>query len=263
MNNVIETIKASSPNFVRTAYRTIRRGVSFLPRQLMGTITHVSTAEPVAALTFDDGPHPQFTPRLLEILSRYDARATFFVVGESAKKYPDLLRRMVEADHVIGNHSWDHPSFPTISGRERRRQMRACEEVIGSRGQKIFRPPYGNQNVASRLDAWRLGYRVVTWSGVGGDWQDDSAETIFNRLASALRAGSILLLHDALYTAEEERYSSRETTLKAVRMLLERYGETYRFVTVPELLRRGRAGKQWWYQPGEAGYLAALRKIHA
>jgi peptidoglycan-N-acetylglucosamine deacetylase len=263
MGSVVETIKTYSPAFVRTAYRTVRRAASFVPRQLFGTVTHIATSEPVAALTFDDGPHPEFTPHLLEILHEYGAHATFFVVGESASKYPNLLQRMVEAGHAIGNHSWDHPSFPAIGSRERRRQMRACEEAIGPHSQRLFRPPYGNQNMASRFDAWRLGYSVVTWSADGGDWHDDSADTVFSRLASGLRPGSILLLHDALNTAEEERYSSREATLEAVRMLLGRYSGEYRFITVPELLRRGRAGKELWYQPGEADYLAALRKVRA
>ena len=260
INALIRSAKNHAPDFVRVGYRRVCSGISFIPRQLIGTITHVSTVEPVAALTFDDGPHPEFTPRLLEILERYQARATFFVVGASAKRYPQLLRRIAEAGHAIGNHSWDHPSFPAISRHERRRQMRACEEVIGPYSQKLFRPPYGNQIFASRLDALRLGYRVITWSATGRDWQGDGAEEIFGRLASGLQPGSILLLHDALFASESEQFASREATLAAVRMLLEQYARAYRFVTVPELLRSGRPRKTWWHQPGDAGYLATLQK---
>lgn len=241
----------------------VRRGISYIPNQLIGTITHVSTPERVAALTFDDGPHPEFTPRLLEILERHQAHATFFVVGESARKYPDLLRRIADAGHAIGNHSWDHPSFPAITSHERKRQIHACEKAIGSYGQKLFRPPFGNQTLRSRVDALRFGYRVIAWNVTGRDWQDDKASVIFERLASGLRPGSILLLHDALFTAENARYASRDATVDAVRMLLERYGRSYRFVTVPELLCRGRPEKTWWYQPGDASYLAALRKTRA
>jgi peptidoglycan/xylan/chitin deacetylase (PgdA/CDA1 family) len=238
----------------------VRQGILFLPQQLFGTITHVSTREPLVALTFDDGPHPHHTPRLLEILEQFGARATFFVIGESARKHADLVRRMAAAGHAIGNHSWNHPSFPAIGSRERRWQIQACEEVIAPYSQKIFRPPYGNQVFASRLDAWRLGLRVVTWSTVGRDWQDDSADTVFKRLTEGLRPGCIMLLHDALHTAEDERFVSREATLEAVRRLLEAHARSYRFVTVPELLRCGRVQKRWWYQPGEAGYLAALHQ---
>lgn len=259
-NGLIQSARDRLPDFVRVGYRKIRCGISYLPRQLVGTVTHVSTHERVAALTFDDGPHPEFTPRLLEILARYQAHATFFVVGESVQRHPELLHRVGEAGHAIGNHSWDHPSFPAITHRERVKQIRACEEVIGSYGQKLFRPPFGNQTLRTRMDALQLGYQVIAWNVVGSDWQDDGAAAIFERLASGLRPGSILLLHDALFTAEDERYASREATLDAVRLLLERYSQSYRFVTVPELLRRGRPVKSWWHRPGDSGYLAGLRR---
>src|SRR6516225_1136210 len=83
-----------------------------LLRNVTGTVSHVLTPEPVAALTFDDGTHPQFTPRLLQILERHKAHATFFMVGELAQKHPELVRQVAQARHAIGNHSWDHPSFP-------------------------------------------------------------------------------------------------------------------------------------------------------
>jgi len=110
-------------------------------RHLMGIITHVETQEEVAALTFDDGPHPEYTPRLLEILERLQARATFFMVGEAAQRHREIVRRVADAGHAIGNHSWDHPSFPQITGRERREQIRPCERAIAPYGERIFRPP--------------------------------------------------------------------------------------------------------------------------
>ena len=130
----------------------------------MGTITSVDTRDNVAALTFDDGPDPTCTPRLLDILERHHASATFFVVGETAQKYPELIRRMAQSGHAIGHHSWDHPAFPLITGRERRAQMRACAKAIAPYGQRIFRPPFGAQDVASRLSVFWLGYRVITWT---------------------------------------------------------------------------------------------------
>src|SRR5262245_23943546 len=84
----------------------------------LGSLCYVSTDVPAAALTFDDGPHPVYTPRVLDILERHQARATFFVVGESAKKYPDLVRRIGEAGHALGGHSWDHSSFLRLTSRE-------------------------------------------------------------------------------------------------------------------------------------------------
>ncbi|MGH8754891.1 MAG: polysaccharide deacetylase family protein [Burkholderiales bacterium] len=132
---------------------------------MIGTITHVSTSDAVAALTFDDGPHPEFTRRLLDILDRYQARATFFIVGRSAQRYPELVKRIAQAGHALGNHSWDHPSFPYISRRERRLQIRACAKAIHPYGLKLFRPPYGNQSIASRLDALCIGISNALFRG--------------------------------------------------------------------------------------------------
>ena len=154
---MIRTPRSIVISGARRGVNVIRRLGLFLVGNIVGTITHVKTEEAVVALTFDDGPHPEFTPRLLEILEKHHARATFFLVGESAKKYPELVKRIAKAGHSIGNHSWDHPSFPLITGRDRRWQLRACEEAIAPYGQKLFRPPFGNQTIASRLDAFLFG----------------------------------------------------------------------------------------------------------
>lgn len=248
---------------LRTLIRAPRRIVSFLAGQALGTITHVATRESIVALTFDDGPHPEYTPKLLEILARYEAHATFFVVGETAREHPQLLENIAAKGHAIGNHSWSHPSFPAISRAERGRQLQACEELIGPHTQKLFRPPYGNQNLASRFDAFRLGFRVIAWSVTGTDWRGDGAEIVIARIAGRFKPGSIILLHDALFDVESEQFAAREATLRAVELLLQRYRQSYRFVTVPELLERGRPVKAWWHQPGDSSYLARLRRSHA
>jgi len=199
----------------------------------------VSTQEPVVALTLDDGPHPEFTPRLLDILEKYQARATFFMVGEAAEQHPDIVRQVAQAGHAIGNHSWDHSSLPLLSGKERRAQIRACEKALAPYGQRLFRPPYGHQSMASRLDALWLGYQVITWNLVARDWLDHSANWMVNQLANELEPGSVVLFHDALYTYTDERYVDREPMLEAVNVLLERFGDRFRFIAIPDLLRHG------------------------
>ncbi len=226
----------------------------------MGTITHVSTPDPVAALTFDDGPDPEFTPRFLQILERHQARATFFMVGEVAQRYPELVRQVAQAGHAVGNHSWDHPSFPLISGRERRRQIRACEHAIAPYGQGLFRPPFGHQNVASRLDALWLGLKVIAWNIAAEDWLGHDAQWIADRVATQIQPGSVVLFHDSLYTLLEERYADREPTLEAVNVLLKCLGQRFGFVTVPELLRHGRPQHQHWYPMGDLEELRQLRE---
>src|SRR3989442_11666872 len=108
---------------------------------LLGSITHVATAESVAALTFDDGPHAASTPQLLEILERHQARATFFMLGQFALQYPELVQRIAQAGHAIGNHSWDHASFPFITGRQRRMTPRARSRSRAPHQQRASRPP--------------------------------------------------------------------------------------------------------------------------
>jgi peptidoglycan-N-acetylglucosamine deacetylase len=255
---------ASLPTrIVRYGKRRVRGATSLVIAQFLGTITCVETSERVAALTFDDGPHPEFTPRVLDLLEQYGARGTFFVVGRSAREHPDLIHRMGEAGHVIGNHSWDHPSFPMLASRERRRQLDACEESIAPYSQRLFRPPYGNQNLRSCFDAARHKFRIVTWNVTGIDWRDDPGETVYERLAKGLRPGSILLLHDGLFMYENKRFTDRQATIDAVRFLLERFSADYRFVTVPELLTFGRPIMTWWHQPGDATYLERLGQAEA
>jgi peptidoglycan/xylan/chitin deacetylase (PgdA/CDA1 family) len=226
----------------------------------MGTITHVSTQDAVAALTFDDGPHPESTSRLLDILKRHQVRATFFMVGEAAQRHPDIVRWVAQAGHAIGNHSWDHPSFPLITGRERRAQIRACEKAIAPYGQRLFRPPYGHQSVASRLDVLWLGYQVVTWNVEAHDWLDHDAEWIANRIVSKTEPGSVIVFHDALYYTIEARHTDREPMLEAVNMVLEQFGDRFRFITVPELLRYEHLQRRNWYRKADPDWLNILQR---
>ena len=246
---------------VRMSYsvRTVHRVFNAVARRVMGTITHVSTHDAVAAITFDDGPHPEFTPRLLDILERHQAHATFFMVGEAAQQYPDLVRQVAQAGHAIGNHSWDHSSFPLISRKERWAQLRACEQAIAPYGQRLFRPPYGHQSVASRLDALWLGYQVITWNLSTGDCRGHDANWIVARLTNQIKAGSVILFHNALYTYTEERYRDREPMFEAVNMFLERFSDRFRFITVPELLQHGQPQRRNWYWKADPDWLNSLK----
>ncbi|HEY0511165.1 MAG TPA: polysaccharide deacetylase family protein [Thermoanaerobaculia bacterium] len=207
----------------------------------LGSLVRVATREPAIALTFDDGPDPVETPRVLELLERHGARGTFFMVGKSARRHPDVVARAVAGGHAVANHSWDHPSFRRIQGSYRRAQIRWCGEALAPHGgARLFRPPFGEQSVASRLDALRCGYPVVGWDVVAEDWRDDPADLLVGRVMRRLRRGSIVLFHDTLYVTEDERYRDRGPTRQALEILLGRLAGEYRFVTVPELLGLGR-----------------------
>lgn len=254
-----QRMRAILPASAIQAYRGARRATSYLPRQALGSITRVQTREPVVAVTFDDGPDPRSTPRYLEVLERHGAHGTFFVIGRSAVKYPALVQRIRDGGHAIGNHSWDHPSFPAIPGAMRRAQIKAWADVLGPVAPKIFRPPYGNQTWVTRLDPLWMGWQVITWDVCANDWLDDSAETMAGRVISQIRPGSIVLMHDTLYRYERADYAPRDTSIQTLTLVLERLGKQFRFVTVPELLQLGRPQRELWYQPGDAGYLARLQ----
>jgi peptidoglycan/xylan/chitin deacetylase (PgdA/CDA1 family) len=228
-------------------------------RSALGAVTRVVTEQRVAALTFDDGPHPEFTPRLLAILRRHEVRATFFMVGKAAARYPETVRRVAADGHTIGNHSWDHPSFPLISGRERRAQLRACATALAPYGHRLFRPPYGHLDLASRLDTIRCRHEVVGWSFGGEDWLDRDAAWMADRVVEVIRPGSIVVLHDALYHVLEEQYADRTPLLDAVDRFLGRLGTAFRFVSLPELLRAGTVRRRRSFSPPDVDFLNALQ----
>lgn len=223
-----------------------------------GTLISVATRERVAALTFDDGPHPEWTPAVCELLEEHGARGTFFMVGAAAARHRQVVERVAAGGHAIGNHSWDHPSFRLVGGGERRRQIERARQALAPWGSALFRPPYGHQSPASQLDAVRFGYRVVAWSAMAEDWADDPAETLLERVSEQLAPGGIVLFHDALWTALEESHRDRTATLEALGGLFARHAD-WRFVTVPELLTLGRPRKWHWYKRADREWLERVR----
>jgi peptidoglycan/xylan/chitin deacetylase (PgdA/CDA1 family) len=156
------------------------------------------------ALTFDDGPDPQYTPRCLEILKAHDVHATFFLVGRKAKMHPELVRQILAEGHDIGNHTWSHRHHWKIGPTEAMRDVRAgSTELAQSTGDRVryFRPSFGVMNLFSYWEARRLGQRCVLWSVAAADWAGGaggkSADTIVATVAASLNNGSIILLHDS------------------------------------------------------------------
>ncbi len=154
------------------------------------------------ALTFDDGPWPAQTRRVIQILRRFHVRATFFMVGYLAERYPRIVEMVDQAGMRIGNHSWDHPLEPPLADLGRRRMIEEIGRTsrhlsaLGVRT-RLFRPPGGSYDGEVVQEARRQGMRVVTWSIDAGDWTEGtSARRIVRRVLAAVRPGSIVLLHD-------------------------------------------------------------------
>lgn len=158
--------------------------------------------ERVVALTFDDGPDPEHTPEVLDVLKRYEVPATFFCIGSKAEALPDLVRRICSDGHIIGNHSYTHTGFFPLYGLERMlndlSRSHTCLERITGKAVTWFRPPFGvtNPTVASAVK--RMGYRTIGWSIRSFDTREESEERIFRRITRQLAPGAVILLHDRL-----------------------------------------------------------------
>jgi peptidoglycan/xylan/chitin deacetylase (PgdA/CDA1 family) len=207
--------------------------------RLLAVTVGISTERSIAALTFDDGPHPLVTPQILDVLAKHEARATFFMLGKAAAAHPSLVKQVADAGHVVGNHSWDHSSFPELTKSQRRRQLQACTTALGPHGQKLFRPPYGDQNIRSALQARWLGYEVIMWTLDARDWACRDAVQIAERLRNHVKPGGIFLLHD-----------DQSQTVQALDLFLQTCNG-YRFLTLSELFQCGPKVKRVWYQTAE------------
>ena len=221
--------------------------------QLFGqTLTQGPTNERVVALTYDDGPNPPYTNRILEVLEAEHVHATFFLVGRAVEAYPEVVRREIRDGDAIGNHSWDHshlivlPQTQVIQSIER--TDAAIQAAAGVRT-RLLRPPFGARDWIVMRAAQRLGYTVVMWSApLARDWEYPSADLIAQRVLGEVGDGSIVVLHDGnrglLCGAQHmsPHVCDRSADIAATQMIvheLKRRG--YRFVTIPELISAGRA----------------------
>ena len=224
-----------------------------------GTITAVRTSEPLCAITFDGGPDEHWTPQVLDVLDAHGAKATFFVIGKYVDAHPDVMQRLHAAGHGLGNHSYDHPSFPLVDGAQRRRELRACATAIApyQQARKLFRPPYLDQDFGSRLDSWRLGYEAISCSLHATDWEDRDSDTIAGDLIKGAKPGDVIMLHDAVC---DQRYRSREAMILALDAFLARRTDL-RFVTVDALLRAGRARREIWFKRPNLARFASYERV--
>ncbi|MFE7780873.1 polysaccharide deacetylase family protein [Streptomyces nigrescens] len=150
-------------------------------------------------LTFDDGPHPAHTPEILRILRRHDTRATFFVIGENALEFPDLLRALADDGHAVANHTWTHPQLTTLPPglvrSELGRTSDLIEDVLGA-APDLARAPYGDWDETSLSICNALGMSPVGWAVDSQDWTVPGAETIAYTVLDEMHPGAIVLSHD-------------------------------------------------------------------
>lgn len=199
-------------------------------------IWDIRTDEKVIALTFDDGPSSTFTPQILDILAEYDAKATFFVIGEQAAKYPELIRREYKEGHEIANHTYTHLQSHLASNDSLIKELKQTDEIILKLTGTIpifYRPVGGYYNEKIIETAVQHGFRVVLWSWHQDtqDWKSPGVSKIVTKVLSGARPGDVVLFHDA--------GGDRTQTIEALKEILPTLKkEGYKFVTVSELMNR-------------------------
>ncbi len=191
-------------------------------RRLFGVRAEIPDPAAVA-LTFDDGPHPQGTPRVLELLATARAPATFFLVGEQVERFPELASAILAGGHEVALHCYRHVSLlrrsPAATRDDLERARRAIAEATGVEPRR-YRPPYGILTVPALRHARRRGWETVLWRRDGRDWRAEATpESIATRLLAGVHGGEVLLLHDADWYASPRSW---ERTAAALELVLER-----------------------------------------
>jgi len=189
------------------------------------------------ALTYDDGPNDPHTLKLLEVLAKHNVRATFFMIGRYVQQRPDIARAVAQAGHVIGNHTFTHPLLIVESGKQTRQQLvdcrKALQDAVGEHS-NLFRPPFGGRRPATLKIARELGLQTAMWNVTGHDWNAPPAAVIEKKVASQIRGGDVILLHDGGHRALG---ADRAQTVIVTANLIRRYRDQgYEFVTVEEML---------------------------
>jgi peptidoglycan/xylan/chitin deacetylase (PgdA/CDA1 family) len=208
--------------------------------------------DPLVSLTFDDGPHPETTVDVLNVLKRFNIHATFFMIGELADTYPDIVRMVYEDGHTIANHSWDHPDFRIINLKDKYRQIIKCNRAIRRYSAKYFRPPWGRYDDALLLEAKMLGYEIILWNLEAEDWTASDDHSIAGELLHNIQPGKIILLHDNIYKSknltDEEKSKiiyDRSMMVRGLEKFLLKARSQYHFVPISTLFKKGTPIKKY------------------
>jgi peptidoglycan/xylan/chitin deacetylase (PgdA/CDA1 family) len=194
------------------------------------TYTQVRVDQPYIAVTFDDGPNAENTPRLLEMLKQRNIKATFFLIGQNAAANPDLVRRILADGNEVGNHSWTHPQLSKLSDDRVTAEITKTQDAIKQASgftPTLLRPPYGA--ITPRQRVWienQFGLNIILWSVDPFDWKRPGASVITQRILSQVRPGAIILSHDI----HKQTVDAMPATLDGL------IAKGYKFATVSQLI---------------------------
>lgn len=164
------------------------------------TYCRVKTDKKVISLSFDDGPHPIQTPKVLDVLKKHNIKAVFFLIGQSAQRNPEIVKRISNEGHLIGNHTLSHSSrFPLFSKKEIQEELENCDSIIyniTNKKSNLFRPPFGVTNPTIGSVVKKLGYITIGWSIRSLDTMKHERSWVVNRVIKKAHNGGVILFHD-------------------------------------------------------------------
>lgn len=204
------------------------------------TFYHANVRDKVVALTFDDGPSSEWTPKILDALKEAKVRATFFMLGEHVTQHPEIARRITREGHEIGNHSYDHHVLIFYKTGELEKEIKDCEKAVQNAAgvtTRYFRPPKAWLSDTEKKTIINMGYKVVLWSLNSKDWVTFDDKYIIKFIERNIHSGDIILFHDSggIFGVDG---GDRHETVKTIPDLVQRLqGRGYRFLTISELLQ--------------------------
>ncbi len=178
-------------------------------------IWDINTTEKIIYLTFDDGPTPEITNWTLDILKTYNAKATFFCIGNNIKKHPDIFKKTLNEGHSIGNHTLNHIKGWKTSTKTYIKELKETEALINSNilnptlnTTKLFRPPFGKIRTKQGKEVNKLGYKIIMWDILSFDWNKNiSPESCLQNVLTKTKNGSIIVFHDSVKASKNMQYA--------------------------------------------------------
>ena len=172
-------------------------------------IWNINTSKKIIYLTFDDGPHPTITPFVLEVLQNYQAKATFFCIGDNVNKFPELYQSIKNQYHKIGNHTYNHLNGWKTTTEDYIKNILLAEEKIES---KLFRPPYGKLTSSQSKHLQQLEFKIIMWNVLSGDFDKSiNRETCYKNVTTNAKSGSIVVFHDSEKAFEKLQFALPKT----------------------------------------------------
>ncbi|MGQ3088706.1 polysaccharide deacetylase family protein, partial [Flavobacterium sp.] len=172
-------------------------------------VWNIPNASKTIYLTFDDGPTPEVTEWVLDILAQHDIKATFFCIGNNIEKHPDIFRKLIEGGHTVANHTFNHLNGWNTDNEKYFENIEACENVMqGSNTARLFRPPYGKISRSQKKEILKKGYRIIMWDVLSADFDTSiSPEKCLQNVLRNTADGSVVIFHDSIKAQDNLRHA--------------------------------------------------------